>query len=82
MVAVTIPARLCALSKVIVETPDEALTVETPIPTPNVVNNLSVFSLVILFLRSFVTTLPSGDRTEYDFDALGLSSILSLSSCG
>ena len=43
---------------------------------------LSAVSLVRLFLRSLVTTLPTGDLLAKVFDAGGLSSILSRSSCG
>jgi hypothetical protein len=56
-VPVTIPHNPCLLSNVI----SGVVVVVSPIevilrPTPNFVINLSTVSLVILFLRSFVTT--------------------------
>ena len=43
-------------------------------------NTLSAVSLVRLFLRSLVTTLPTGDLLAKVLDAGGLSCMLSLSS--
>ena len=79
---VTIPLKLCGLSKVSVAVP---VTVVTPVigkPMCKSFSMLSAVSLVILFLRSLVTTLPTGDLFANDFDAAGLSSTLSRSNCG
>ena len=82
---VTIPLRLCCLSNVSVAVPafiDEN-AVDTPVigkPIWKSFNTLSAVSHVRLFLRSLVTTLPTGDLLAKVFDAAGLSSILSRSS--
>ena len=51
-------------------------------PLPKSCNNLSVDSLVILFLRLLVTTSPIGSLFANDIAAGGLSFSLSLSCCG
>ena len=77
----TIPARPCSLAKVIVsfEAPE---TLETSRPIPKLVSKVSVDSLVILFLRSFVTTSPRGSLFANDLAEGGLSLMLSLSNWG
>ncbi len=60
-----IPFNPCSLPKVITAVPavTEENVVETPTidcPIPTSLTNLSTDSLVILFLRSLVTTSPSG----------------------
>ena len=82
-----IPLNPCSLSNVIVAIPAVVLVneVETPEilrPTPKSLTNWSVASLVILFFRSLVETSPRGLLFANVFADLGLSSILSLSSCG
>ena len=82
---VTIPLKLCCLSNVRVAVPafNDENDVDTPVigkPMWKSLRILSAVSLVRLFLRSFVTTLPTGDLLAKVFDAAGLSSILSLSS--
>ena len=76
--AVTVPAticaNLCALSNVIVA---REVVVVTPLilwPIPSSVIKVSAFSLVILFLRSSVTTSPIGLLNANDFAEFGLSS--------
>jgi hypothetical protein len=77
------PARPCSLAKVIVgEVVVGSETLETSRPTPNLVSKVSVDSLVILFLRSFVTTSPRGSLFANDLAEGGLSLILSLSNWG
>ena len=51
-------------------------------PLPKSCSNLSVDSLVILFLRLFVTTSPIGSLFANDTADGGLSFSLSLSCCG
>ena len=51
-------------------------------PLPKSCNNLSVDSLVILFLRLLVTTSPIGCLLANETDDGGLSFSLSLSCCG
>ena len=81
-VAATIPPRLCSVVKETI--PVVVLSSKPPMdnPIPIFVNNLSFVSLVILLSGSFVITCPSGCLTAKDLDARGLSSTLSLSSCG
>ena len=83
----TIPLRLCCLSKVRVAVPafcdeNEVVTPEICKPSFKSFNTLSAVSLVRLFLRSLVTTLPTGDLLAKVLDAAGLSCMLSLSSWG
>ena len=81
-VYVTIPLKPCSLSKVIVETPaiDSIPVIFKPLPKS--CSNLSVASLVILFLRLLVTTSPIGVLRANETAAGGLSFSLSLSCCG
>ena len=58
----------------------ESVTLEISRPTPKDVSTLLMDSLVILFLRSFVTTSPRGDLLANVLAEGGLSLILSLSS--
>ena len=51
-------------------------------PVPKSCSNLSVDSLVILFLRLLVTTSPIGSLFAKETAAGGLSFSLSLSCCG
>ena len=82
MEQVTIPLKLCCLSNVSVAVPPDDETFVIGKPIWKSFNTLSAVSLVRLFLRSLVTTLPTGDLLAKVFDAAGLSSILSRSSCG
>ena len=84
---VTIALRLCCLSKVRVAVPafcdeNEVVTPVIDKPIFKSFNTLSAVSLVRLFLRSLVTTLPTGDLLAKVLDAAGLSCMLSLSSWG
>ena len=60
----------------------ELETPEISRPTPKDVSTVLMDSLVILFLRSFVTTSPRGARLANYLAEGGLSWILSLSSWG
>ena len=84
---VTIPLKLCSLSNVKVAVPafcDENAVVTPVIGKPiwKSFKTLSAVSLVTLFLRSLVTTLPTGDLLANVFDAAGLSETLSRSNWG
>ena len=81
--AVKIPATLCQLLNVTVDIPpDNALEDVIVYPIPKFVTNLLVVSLVILLAISLVIVLPRGALTANVVAGLGLSLILSLSSCG
>ena len=79
---VTIPLKPCSLSNVSVETPVVESTLVILSPLPKSCSNLSLASLVILFLRLLVTTSPIGFRLANETAAGGLSFSLSLSCCG
>jgi len=82
-----IPFNPCSLPKVITAVPavTEENVVETPTidcPIPTSLTNLSTDSLVILFLRSLVTTSPSGALFANVDAEFGLAFGLSLSNWG
>ena len=82
IVPLIIPANPCPLPNVIVADVDVDDTVVILFANPKVVANLSTVSLVTDFFKSFVTVSPIGERFEKVFADGGLSSKLSLSSCG
>ena len=61
---------------------DTGVTLDTPIPTPKFLLNLSIASLVEELRRLLVSTLPSGSLLANDTEAGGFFLILSLSNCG
>jgi len=79
---VTIPLKPCSRSNVSVVIPDVESNPVILRPVPKSCSNLSVASLVILFLRLLVTTSPIGVLRANETDAGGLSFSLSLSCCG
>ena len=61
---------------------DVGVTEAISLPIPRDLSVRSAVSLVILFLRSFVTTTPIGERFAYVFAVGGFASTLSRSNCG
>ena len=82
IVPVLIPLNPCSRLNPIVAIPADESTVEIDRPTPKTLRILSTDSLVILFLRSLVTTSPRGALFANETAAGGLSLKLSLSNCG
>ena len=76
------PLNLCSESKVNIGLVALEEILVILLTAPKVSKNVFTVSLVILFLRSLVTTCPIGASWAYDCACWGLSSGLSLSNCG